>query len=132
MKSTLRPGIHRTEVITVDEGKTIGFLGEELRVYSTPAMVHDIEYTCYRLVQEHLDEGESSVGIHVSVDHVAATPLGQTVEVTARLAAVDRKKLELEVEVRDALEVVGRGRHVRFVIDVERQGERIREKKAKL
>lgn len=132
MKSTLRPGIHRTEVITVDEAKTIGFLGEELRVYSTPAMVHDIEYTCYRLVQEHLDEGESSVGIHVSVDHVAATPLGQTVEVTARLAAVDRKKLELEVEVRDALEVVGRGRHVRFVIDVERQGERIREKKAKL
>ncbi len=132
MKPTLRPGANRTETITVDEDKTLGFLGEALRVYSTPAMVHDIEYNCHRLVQEHLDEGESSVGIHISVDHMAATPLGHAVEVTAKIVAVDGKKLELEAEVRDALEVVGKGRHLRVVIDVERQGARILEKKAKL
>ena len=132
MKSTLQPGVSRTERIGVDRDRTIEFLGEELRVYSTPSMVKDVEYTSLHMIDEHLDAGESTVGMHVAVDHLGATPLGETVEVTVKIASVDGRKIELEVEVRDRLDVVGRGRHVRFVIDVAKQAERVAKKKAAL
>ncbi len=132
MKNTLQPGVSRTERIVVDRDRTIEFLGEELRVYSTPSMVKDVEYTSKRLLDEHLDSGESSVGMHIAVDHLGATPLGASVEVTVTIAAVDGRKVELSAEVRDPLDVVGKGRHVRFVIDVAKQAERVAKKKAAL
>jgi predicted thioesterase len=132
MKSTLAPGASRCDRILVDRPRTIGFLGEETRIYSTPSMVGDVEYACMRLVQEHLDEGESSVGIHVEVDHLAATPLGEEVEVEVRVESVEGRRVTLLAEVRDRIEIVGRGRHVRFVIDVARHAERLREKTRRL
>ena len=132
MKATLEAGITRTETIRIDEARTIAFLGEELRIYSTPSMVRDVEYTSLTLLDEHLDEGESSVGIHVAMDHMGATPLGEEVEVQVTATAVEGRKVTLEAEVRDALEVVGRGRHVRFVIEVAKHAERLEAKVAKL
>lgn len=132
MKPSLQPGVSRREPIAVDRDRTISFLGEELRVYSTPSMVADIEYATLRLVAEHLDEGESSVGMHIAVDHLGATPLGEAVEVVVTLKEVDGRKVTVEAEVRDALEVVGRGRHTRFVIDLVKQGERLRKKRSAL
>lgn len=101
-------------------------------MYSTPSMVRDIEMACLRLVAQHLDEGESSVGIHISVDHLAATPLGAWVDIEVSVTATDRRKLTLTAEVRDAVEVVGTGSHVRFVVDVERHQERLFEKIQKI
>ncbi|HSF16987.1 MAG TPA: hotdog domain-containing protein [Vicinamibacteria bacterium] len=132
MKPTLAPGIAREERITVDRDRTISFLGEDLRLYSTPSMVRDIEYTALRLIQEHLGEGESSVGVHIEVDHLAATPLGQEVAVEVTVVAIEGRKISLEAKVRDAVEDVGRGRHVRFVIDVARHAKRLREKLERL
>lgn len=132
MKSTLAPGVSRRERASVDRARTIGFLGEEMRVYSTPSMVGDIEYASMRLIRDHLEDGEGSVGIHVEVDHLAPTPLGQEVEIEVRVESVEGRQVTLEAEVRDALETVGRGRHVRFVIDVVRQAERLREKRTRL
>ena len=132
MKPSLAPGASRSERIAVDRGRTIGFLGEAMRVYATPSMVNDVEYACLRLVQEHLDEGESSVGTHVSMDHLGATPLGETVEVTVTVTAVEGRSVTMSAEVRDRLETVGRGRHTRFVIDVARQARRLEEKAARL
>ena len=129
MRSTLEPGTSRTERITIDRDRTIGFLGEEMRLYSTPSMVSDVEYACLRLIQKHLDEKQSSVGMHVSVDHLAPTPVGCEVEVSVTVSAVDGRKVTLDARVRDAVEVVGTGVHVRYVIDVPRQTRRIEEKK---
>lgn len=132
MKSTLAPGLTRVVRITVDEPRTIAFLGEEGRVYSTPSMVKDVEYESLRFLAEHLDEGESSVGIHVSIDHLGATPIGAWVEIELTVKGVDRRKVTLEASVRDAVEDVGKGSHVRFVIDVERHRKRLRDKIEKL
>jgi len=132
MRSTLEPGTSRTERITIDRDRTIGFLGEEMRLYSTPSMVRDVEYTCLRLIEGHLDEGESSVGIHVALDHLAATPLGQWVDVEVTVSELDGRKVTLLASVRDAVEEVGRGEHVRFVIDVEKHRKRLRKKLAQL
>ena len=130
MKSSLVPGLRRTERIEIDRLRTIGFLGDEMRVYSTPSMVGDVEYATLRLIQEHLDEGESSLGIRIAVDHLAPTPLGEWVEVHLEVKSVEGRKVRVEAEVRDAIEVVGRAEHVRFVIDVKKHAERLKAKAA--
>ena len=107
-------------------------MGEAARVYSTPSMVSDVEYACMRLIQKHLPEEQSSLGMHVSIDHLAPTPVGSEVQVSVTVSAVDGRKVTLEASVRDAVEVIGSGVHVRFVIDVARQTRRVEEKKTLL
>ncbi len=131
MKASLAPGLRRIERIEVDAPRTIGFLGEEMRVYSTPSMVKDVECASLRLIQEHLDDGESSVGIRIAADHLAPTPLGQWVEIHLEIKSVEGRRVSVEAEIRDAIEVVGRAEHIRFVIDVERQRDRLKAKSAK-
>ena len=75
MKASLRPGVSRTNRIVVDRDRTIGFMGEEGRVYGTPYLVRDIEHTCRDLLLEHADPGEDSVGIDVAIKHLAPTLL---------------------------------------------------------
>ena len=128
MKSTLVPGVERVERTTVDKERSITFLGDDMRIYSTPSMVNDMEYACYRLIQAHLDTGESSVGVHVAADHLGATPVGEEVEIRARVTGIEGRKVFLEIEVDDAAEIVGRGQHTRFIIDVARHGKRLQRK----
>ena len=129
MKDSLTAGLERTQKFEIDTGRTIEFMGDELRVYGTPYMVRDIEQTSRLLVQDHLDEGEETVGAHVSVDHLGASLLGMTVTVTARITAVDGRRVTLEAEVHDGMDVVGKARHVRFVIDRDRQKVRLEKKR---
>ncbi len=132
MKGTLAVGLSRTRRITVDEGRTIGFMGEGLRVYATPELVRDIEVTSRELLLEHCDPGEDSVGIRVAIDHLAATPLGHWVDITVSVSAVDGRRVGLTVVAEDAVEPVASGEHGRFVVDVARTGERLKAKAAKL
>ena len=132
MKTSLVAGIRRVEHAVADESNTIDFLGEALRVYSTPSMVHDVEYACWRLIGEHLDPGETSLGVHVAVDHLGATPIGHRVEIAVAVQSVQGRKVTLEAEVRDAIEVVGRGTHVRVVTEVDRLRPRVGSKRERL
>lgn len=132
MALDLETGTTAIERILVEEDRTIAFMGHAARVYSTPSMVSDIEYACLRLIQKHLGEGESSLGMHVSVDHLAPTPVGSEVEIEVSVSAVDGRKVTLDARVRDAAELVGMGVHVRYVIDVARQLERVEEKRRRL
>jgi len=130
MDANLKPGVSATEHVLVERDRSIAFMGERARVYSTPSMVNDVEYACLRLIQKYLAEEESSVGMSVSIDHLAPTPIGCEVQVKVTVSAVDGRKVTLDAEVRDAAEVVGSGVHVRYVIDVARQARRIGEKRA--
>ena len=130
MDPKLKTGVSAIEHILVERDRSIGFMGESARVYGTPSMVNDVEYACLRLIQKYLAEEQSSVGMHVSIDHLAPTPVGCEVAVKVTVSAVDGRKVTLDAEVRDAVEIVGRGVHVRYVIDVARQARRIGEKRA--
>jgi len=131
MKSTLKVGLSSTKRVTVDESRCIGFMGKEGMVYATPRMVSDVEYACRDFLLEHLDEGEDSVGAHVSIDHLAATPLGFEVTIDVRIADIEKRRVTFEFSVRDPVEECGRGRHVRFVADKAKSFERIKAKRAK-
>ena len=79
-----------------------------------------MEWASRELVKPHLEPGQDTVGVRVDVEHLAASPMGAMVVFRAKLTEADGRKLSFEVEAVDGDEVVGRGKHVRFVVDVER------------
>ena len=131
MKASLKPGLEAKKSVQVDESRCIGFMGKEGAVYATPRMVSDVEYTCRDFLLAHLDPGEDSVGAHVSIDHLAATPMGLSVTIEIKVEEVDRRKVVFSFSVSDPVEQAGRGRHVRFVVDTARTRERLAAKRAK-
>ena len=131
MKDSLAAGLSSSRRVTIDRARTIGFMGEDARVYATPMVVQDVESTCRDLLLEHLDEGEDSVGTRVEVDHMAATLEGMWVEFSATITEVNGRAVSLEITARDALDDVARGRHNRFVVDIAKTKERLAAKAAK-
>jgi predicted thioesterase len=121
-------GISRHERVTVDAARSIEFLGEALRVYSTPAMISDVEYATLRLIQSRLSDAESSVGVYVKLDHIGATPIGEQVEITVTVTAVEGRRVDVAAQVRDRVETVGRGCHSRVIIDIDRHAQRVQDK----
>lgn len=90
-------------------------------VFSTPAMIGLMEYTCVLLVAPYLDENEQTVGIHVDVRHMAPTKIGQSVTVTAELLEVKNSKLRFAVSaVNDQSVKIGEGTHRRALINTKR------------
>jgi predicted thioesterase len=125
MKASLKPGLGTEKQLLVDEDRCIGFMGKEGMVYATPRMVSDVEYTCRDFLLEHLEAGEDSVGEHVSIDHLAATPLGLWVSIQVTIAEIDRRRVTFQFSVRDPVEEAGRGKHIRFIVDKAKAYERL-------
>lgn len=131
MKPSLKPGVETAKSILVDEARCIGFMGKEGMVYATPRMVSDVEYACRDFLLQHLDPGEDSVGAHVSIDHLAATPMGLKVSIEGRVEEVDRRKVVFTFSVKDPVEEVGRGKHIRFAVETAKTFDRLKAKRAK-
>jgi predicted thioesterase len=132
MKPSLAAGIATTRRITVDRDRTIGFMGEEARVYATPELIRDIEQTCRNFLLEHIDEGEDSVGARVELDHLAPTLLGMWADITATVVEVKGRLVTFEIAARDVLDPIAKGRHVRFISDTAKTRERLKAKAAKV
>jgi fluoroacetyl-CoA thioesterase len=132
MKPSLQPGVSLTRHVLIDRARTIGFMGEEARVYATPSMILDIEHTCRELILGHADAGEDSVGIEIAVKHLAATLPDMTVEISVKVTAVEGRKVSFEVSAKDELEAISAGTHARFVVDVGKTVKRLKAKAAKL
>lgn len=126
--SELQAGLTSTRRYDIDQGRTIGFMGDDCRVYSTPALLYDIEVVCRDLLLEHIEAGKDSVGTRVELDHVGATLLGMWVEITVKLVEVNGPAVTFEFTARDALEEVARGRHSRFVVGAEKTAQRLKAK----
>jgi predicted thioesterase len=131
MKPSLAAGLSTTKRIQVDRDRTIGFMGEEGRVYATPALVRDIEQTCRDFLLGHLDAGEDSVGTRVELDHLAPTLMDMWADITVTIAEVKGRLVTFDVQAKDALDPIGKGRHIRFVSDVAKTKERLKAKAAK-
>ncbi|MFZ5825347.1 MAG: thioesterase family protein [Bacillota bacterium] len=117
----LVPGLTGEVTTTVTPENTAAAVGSGgVDVFATPMMIGLMEMAALRLVQPHLGEGETTVGILVNVKHLAATPLGMTVRATARLDEVDGRRLLFTVEAFDEREKIGEGVHERFVIQEEK------------
>jgi predicted thioesterase len=131
MSEPLQAGLTLTRRIDIDRERTISFMGDECRVYSTPRMLYDIEMACRDLLLEHIEAGKDSVGTRVELDHVGATLMGMWVEVAVTLSTVNGNAVAFDFTVRDAVEEVARGKHNRFVVGIEKTAQRLQAKRAK-
>ena len=117
-RGALRPGRIGTATLIVAEEHTAPKLGSgRAPVFGSPAMVALIEAAAVACVEDQLAEGQETLGIHLDVEHIAATPAGLEVTATAELIEVAGRKLVFKVEARDAREPIGRGRHTRIIVD---------------
>ena len=132
MKPGFEVGSTCTKRFVVGKDRTIGFMGEALRVYATPWMVRDVENVCKDFLQEYLEPEQNSVGMRVEIDHLGPTLVDMWVDITATVSEIDRRKVTFEVEVKDALDRVGKSKHIRFIVDLAKQKERLEAKAAKL
>ncbi|MCP4471947.1 MAG: LysR family transcriptional regulator [Gammaproteobacteria bacterium] len=131
MKDTLVIGLQTTRRFNVEREDTIGFMGDDLRVYATPSLVGHMELTCRDFLLEHIDEVEDSVGTRVEIDHMAPTMAGMWVEIKATISDIQGRLVSFDFEATDQLEPIGKGRHTRFIVDKGKTAERLAAKAAK-
>jgi fluoroacetyl-CoA thioesterase len=131
MSEPLKPGLSLTQRIDIDAGRTISFMGDECRVYSTPKLLYDVEMACRDLLLAHIEPGKDSVGTRVELDHLGATLMGMWVEITVTLAEVNGNAVAFDFTARDAVEPVARGKHHRFIVGIEKTAQRLKAKLAK-
>ena len=124
----LTVGASATVVLSVAEADLATAFGSgDVAVLATPRVVALVEEATVRATNGSAGDPQTSVGTRVELDHLAATPIGRTVEATARLTEVDGRRLAFEVEVTDGATVVARGRVDRVVVDRQRFEERARQ-----
>jgi predicted thioesterase len=112
-------GTSGEEKLLVTSEVAINFLGMNgARVLSTPHMIGFMERTCRNTVFPLLDPGFDTVGTHVNVAHLAATPMGTTVTFRAEVIKVSERRVEFRVEAWDEKEKIGEGTHERAIINV--------------
>lgn len=92
----------------------------DLEVFATPAMVALMENAAMNAVAPALPQGSTTVGAEMNTTHIKPSPIGARVQATATLAAVEGRKLTFAVEAADEGGIIGKGTHVRFVVDRER------------
>lgn len=101
-------------------------------VYASPQMIMLMEMACADAIAPLLPAGWVSVGAHVDVKHLAATPVGMTVTATARVIEVSERSLRFAVSAHDGVDLIGEGFHVRAPVALERFVDGVARKVAKL
>ncbi len=120
MSPDLKPGVAAEIRAVVSEDMCPAFDGVIVhRVYSTWSLAHHIELAARKVLAPHLEAHEEGIGSHLSIDHLAPTPVGKTVRVVATCTEVDGSKVVCDVVAYEGERVVGRGKQVQRVFPKE-------------
>ena len=129
--SQIAPGVRGEFSMLVTHEVAVDFLGDEgARILGTPYLIGFLELTARNAVKELLEPGQDTVGTHVDVRHLAATPLGMSVRFHARVTAVVNRRIRFDLEAHDEREKVAEGTHERAIITVSRFVEKLAAKRA--
>lgn len=139
MKDTLKTGLkHRFEYV-VPENKTVPHLYPEAtqfqampEVLATGYMVGLLEWACIQLLEPHMENGEGSLGTHIDVSHQATTPPGLTVTVDAEITELRGPRAKFKVRAHDGVDLIGEGRHERFIVKWDRFNARVEDKRTRV
>ena len=122
-------GLRGSASITVGEEHTAPSIGSgKVRVLATPVMINLIEAAALDAVEHLLPAGYQSLGTHLDVRHIAATPVGMRVTATAEVVRVEGRTVDFRVEARDERELIGDGTHQRVVVNVSKFDQRVQRK----
>lgn len=116
--------------MVVESVHTAKYIGSgRVEVLATPMMIALIEAAAQEAVQLYLPKGWITVGKKVDVEHMRPSPLGEVVTAEAILVKVDGRALDFSVQAKDRFGLIGQGHHQRFIVNVERFLEKVRERK---
>src|SRR5687768_12413263 len=125
----IRPGLSGSAELVVGDEHTAPSIGSgKVRVLATPVMINLIEAAALAAVEHLLQPGYQSLGTHLDVHHIAATPVGMRVAATARVTRVDGRAVAFAVEARDEKDLIGHGTHERVVVNVAKFDQRVQQK----
>ena len=132
----LKPGLRHTQTLRVDAGLTVpavspAFTGftDMPPVFATAFLVGFVEWTCVEALRPYLPAGARTVGVHVDLSHIAATPVGMQVSAEVELIAVQGRQLRFRVLCRDDADLICEGHHERALVDFERFMARMQSKR---
>lgn len=129
----MQPGLRGTVELIVAEQHTAPHVGSgRVHVMATPVMVNLMEAAALQAVEGLLPAGFQTVGTHLDVTHVAATPVGMRVRAYAELTRVEKRTLTFRIRAEDEKEPIGEGVHERIIINLERFDKRMQDKLAVL
>jgi fluoroacetyl-CoA thioesterase len=113
-------GATKERKVKINSNQTTSFLWEGENVFSTPAMISEMEETCRLLLKEQFIPNAEwdSVGTVVNIKHLAATPIGTEVLLKSKVISVNGRRVMFDVEAFDKIEKIGQGQHERFIINV--------------
>ena len=120
MSFIVNVGATKERKVKINSNQTTSFLWEGENVFSTPAMISEMEETCRLLLKEQFIPNAEwdSVGIVVNIKHLAATPIGTEVLLKSKVISVNGRRVMFDVEAFDKIEKIGQGQHERFIINV--------------
>jgi fluoroacetyl-CoA thioesterase len=125
----ITPGLEGSVEITVGDQHTAPSIGSgKVRVLATPVMINLIEAAALKAIEHLLQPGYQSLGTHLDVHHVAATPVGMKARATAVVTKVDGRTVTFKVEARDEKDLIGHGTHERVVVNVAKFDARVQQK----
>lgn len=118
---TITIGLVGEHTVNVTEAlSAITFGSGSLPVFATPALVTLMEIAAVNAINRLIPTDQTSVGTFISVKHLAATALGQTVRARAEVTQVEGKQVTFSVQAWDARQLIGEGTHTRFIVDIDR------------
>lgn len=129
LEDSVKIGAAGSAQIVVGDQHTAPHVGSgQVAVLATPVMVNLMEAAALDAAERFLPPGHQSLGTHLDVRHIAATPVGMTARARAEVVAVEGRKIHFKVEAWDERELIGDGTHVRVVVNVARFDERVQAK----
>lgn len=117
----MNTGLSFTTTMRVSAEVTAEYIGSgDLAVLATPAMCALMENAAMMAVAPHLEEGQTTVGTALNIEHSRATKVGAVVTATAVLTEVNGRELKFNIAARDEVGVIGEGTHTRFIVNREK------------
>jgi len=118
---TIPQGETYSKRFLVTEEHTAKHIGSgEVEVLSTPSMILFMESVALELAQRYLPPSMTTVGVRVDVKHLNPVPVGEEVEVVAKLVKQEGRKLVFEVRALWGDLTIGEGIHERYIVDREK------------
>lgn len=108
------------ETVCNDKNTAIAMESGSLQVFSTPSMVALMEKASVNAVEKCLEDGQTTVGTFLQIEHISATPYGMKITAESEVTDINGREIIFSVTARDEKDIIGKGIHKRFTVNAEK------------
>lgn len=108
------------EKVVTEDMLAVNVGSGSLRVLATPTVVALMEEVSTKLADTFLDEGLTTVGTMVEIQHISPSPIGAKIKVESKLISNDGRSFKFEVTAYDNAGMIANGTHNRVSVKSEK------------